>query len=270
MGRIVAIKEVLAMTPGEIPPVVRGKCVNVWKYRAGDGKDGPYSFQDLVLADSDGNKLTVSIKNRDEINWQAAKDKEVTIIAGQSKRDGKLCGVEVVENTYQGKTENRLSVKPTAELLIGKFDRSQTSGEAESKQPTQRQDPPPRQHERQEDPGDDAPRGHDYSEEGEPDGRTQKTPEPPNHPPVRSGVVNVYSGAPDDWSEFDARLDKLVRCYQRCILAATKVGKFVEEKQLDVMIEPQAVITTLFLSAKGKDVGFLDLVPRPSKPKQAQ
>ena len=274
MGRIVPIAEVLKMSPGEIPPCVRGKCVNVWKYRAGDGKDGPYSFQDIVLEDTDGNKLTVSVKNRDEIPWRDAKDKEVTIIAGNSKKDGKLCGVEVVENTYQGVTTMRLSVKPTAELLIGKFDRSQTGGGQQStpqpQQQTRRHDPPARQQERQEDPQDDAPRGHDYSEEQEPAGRTERTPQPPAEPPSRPGVVNVYSGAPDDWTEFDARLDKLVRAYQRCCFAATKVGKYIEEKQLDVMIEPQAVITTLFLSAKGKDTGFLELVPRPSKPKQAQ
>jgi hypothetical protein len=283
MGRIVSIAEVLKMSPGEIPPCVRGKCVNVWKYRAGDGKDGPYSFQDIVLEDNDGKKLTVSVKNRDEIPWRDAKDKEVTIIAGNSKKDGKLCGVEVVENTYDGVTTMRLSVKPTAELLIGKFDRSQTGGTQTDQTPkmrqtarqdpppqqTRRQDPPARQEERQEDPPEDRG-GHDYSEEREPAGRTEKTPEPPNEPPARPGVVNVYSGAPDDWTEFDARLDKLVRCYQRCCLAAARIGQFVNDKQLEVLIEPQDVVTTLFLSAKGKDIGFMELVPRPSKPKTAQ
>lgn len=268
MSRIVPISEVLKMEPGEIPPVVRGKCVNVWKYRSGEGKDGPYSFQDIVLEDG-GEKLTVTVKNRDEYPWKEIKEKEVTIIAGRHSNNGKLIGVEVYENDYNGKKELRLRVTPSAEIIIGKFDRSKTGGDIPAEQPpkmrkTERLDTPPRQQERNEDPTDDSPRGHDYS--GDPvDHPTERTPEPPNHPPVRSGVVDVYSGAPADWSEFDARLEKLTRAYVRCAAAAAKVGQMVTDKGIETLLEPQAVITTLFLSAKGKDQGFLDLVPRPTK-----
>ncbi len=256
MSRIVPIGEVLKMEPGEIPPVVRGKCVNVWKYRAGDGKDGPYSFQDIVLEDG-GEKLTVTVKNRDEFGWKEIKEKEVTIIAGRHSNNGKLIGVEVYENDYNGKKELRLRVTPSAEIIIGKFDRSKIEGEPKNQQRSQQQAPPKR--EEPEDRG-----GHDYSEDSV-DHPTERTPEPPNHPPVRSGVVDVYSGAPADWSEFDARLEKLTRVYVRCAAAAAKVGQIVTDKGIETLLEPQAIVTTLFLSAKGKDQGFLDLVPRPTK-----
>lgn len=244
------------MEPGEIPPVVRGKCVNVWKYRSGEGKDGPYSFQDIVLEDG-GEKLTVTVKNRDEFGWKEIKEKEVTIIAGRHSNNGKLIGVEVYENDYNGKKELRLRVTPSAEIIIGKFDRSKIEGDPKNQQRSQQHAPPKR--EEPEDRG-----GHDYSEDPV-DHPTDRTPEPPNHPPVRSGVVDVYSGAPADWSEFDARLEKLTRAYVRCAAAAAKIGQIVTDKGIETLLEPQAVITTLFLSAKGKDQGFLDLVPRPTK-----
>lgn len=103
------LSDILKQVEGFTPPDVTFKIEKVWDYKSGHGDNGPWSFQDIQVAGTNGR---IKLKGLPEF----PKDREgltVTIRANQSKQHG-LTGMKVAHEEYNGKTYDKLVVTNSA------------------------------------------------------------------------------------------------------------------------------------------------------------
>ena len=77
-----------------------GEIVEVYERRAGSGQYGPYSFQNILLADGEA-KITASIRNRDEITSEMKG--QVFKFSSAPDKNGKMKGVRIEEDKWKDK-----------------------------------------------------------------------------------------------------------------------------------------------------------------------
>lgn len=101
------LQEILSQPDGFCPPSVTVKIEKAFKRTAGEGDNGPWSYQDVQVT---GGKL--KLKNVDPFPEDRIGE-TVTLKAFQSKQHG-LTGLKVAHEEYQGKTYDKLVITPTA------------------------------------------------------------------------------------------------------------------------------------------------------------
>ena len=97
-----------------------GEIVEVYERRAGSGQYGPYSFQNILLADGEA-KITASIRNRDEITSEMKG--QVFKFSSAPDKNGKMKGVRIEEDKWKdketGKEHSKVQVviTPSAKMV---------------------------------------------------------------------------------------------------------------------------------------------------------
>lgn len=114
MPRNLSLKDVCAMGPGESVTQTKGTLKAVFKYCTGKGQDGNGTFQGAVLSDGPS-EIKLKVWDRDDLT--PLKGKQVWVISGTDSRNGKLIGLGIEEDEYQGKVSNVLVVKSKAQIV---------------------------------------------------------------------------------------------------------------------------------------------------------
>lgn len=143
---------------GDVIKAVKGRIKRVWKFSSGDGDRGPWTRQGLIIGDSAGNEIPVTLWDQEEIP-KSSKGK--TIILSSTRGDHGWNGVKVVDESYEKDKkqveERQLKITKTAdvdyETSVGepppedepppKRTRSTSKKKEEEEDPEEREEPPP-------------------------------------------------------------------------------------------------------------------------------
>lgn len=99
---------------GTVVPAVRGTVKKVFDQRSGENGRGPWSLQNLLLEDAAGEAFGVMLKDREPFPFRPGET--VTFEAHQG--DKQKTGVYAFDDTYQGNTERKIKITPTAEITV--------------------------------------------------------------------------------------------------------------------------------------------------------
>jgi hypothetical protein len=130
------------MDDGELVVQTSGVIKVAFARKAGEGEKGPWSVQHFVLQDGNA-EIKVKAWNKDDV--LPLKGKKVALLCGKDGH-GKLSGLAITEEEYQGKTSKILELNTRGELV--RYDAPQEAPEASpddgdlgpqpSKEPAQR------------------------------------------------------------------------------------------------------------------------------------
>jgi hypothetical protein len=103
--------------PGSVISQITGQVKNVWDPKTGTSSKGPWSFQDIVLIDSNGEEMKVSVQhpNMPPVP-KSLIGKTVEITAKQGERGYTGVYVEDNENKKTGEVIRRIKVTPTGSI----------------------------------------------------------------------------------------------------------------------------------------------------------
>lgn len=130
----------------------RGVVKSSFPRKEGESDKGPWSFENIVVTDKDGEDIKVVFSNRDPLP-KGIKGKQIQLICYVGKRGPS--GLYVHDNTYSKDgddvTVRELKVTPTAEVIFGNA-QSQESGDNEGEDDYRPQKKPAERQEREEAP----------------------------------------------------------------------------------------------------------------------
>jgi hypothetical protein len=109
------IADIESIADGIIVPAVTGKVKVIFEHKSGEGTNGPYTMQNFVLADDDGNEVSVTAFNHPD--YTGLKGKVVTLAATKGQRGwaGLKKGSFVKKAT--GETVSKLELSKQGKLM---------------------------------------------------------------------------------------------------------------------------------------------------------
>ncbi len=96
-------------------PSITGSVTGVYERKSGTNNNGPWSFQDITLADGTGAVARIKAVNYNDLSEY--KGKTVTLECYKSSKHG-LTGLKKLTEEYKGKTYHKIKMTETAKIII--------------------------------------------------------------------------------------------------------------------------------------------------------
>lgn len=128
MSRISSIADVLEMDDGFPIGAFTAKVTQQYGRKSGDGDNGPWSFENIVVKDKAGETIKIVFKNRDPIGKVVGKEIKAVCYAGTKGPSG----VYAADNEFKGKISREIKITPTAEVtFVGALMHGRPEGDAD-------------------------------------------------------------------------------------------------------------------------------------------
>jgi hypothetical protein len=206
MAQVRSVADLATMEDGEAILAVRGTLVKVYEHKAGESKNGAYSFQNATLKDKTG---SATVKFKDVADKAHLRGKEVLLQCIKTEK-GSFTGVKIKDETFKDKTTRFIWVTPSADIGLAEENGNGHGHDDPKPQPRQPERAPKEQQSSQ---PQSAPLQtlHDPQPNGEPDRLPANASKP--LPGSREAVLQVAA-----WATQVANLQ---------LMAITKVEKYL-------------------------------------------
>lgn len=229
--KVNTVSDLLEMSEGTVPEAFRGKIKSVFRPSTGEGKNGQYHMQKMLVTDGQST-IEVMFDGRAEVSRQM-EGSEVYCIASRGNRG--LSGLKRKENNYKGKITQQVWVYDSADVSFNgePQGQAQQGGNDQAHEPNPQDQstyraPPPRQQNN----------GGNQQRQQAPQGNSnQRPPQQSNQPQQQRSAPTPPKTGPEATAaamkEFEGRLGRNVAALSRCFDAAMKLVNDVNERYND-------------------------------------
>lgn len=218
--RVVPLNEVSGIQPGFPIEAVGGILVQVGDYKTGTGQYGPWTIQNVTLADGD-DRLKVKVTGHPEIDKRRM-NRKLYFLSGMDRKGG-TAGLKVELETYNGVTSTIVKVTGMATISESWPGEPAAPISAPDKALVVRRSPP--------------------DQVQAPAARVDDDPfpneVPANIPTARQPEVHASSDTRHAWSKFDRTMNKLRRLRIRTLTIAHKIAE--DSRAAGIQVDAQHV-----------------------------